>query len=445
MTPTRQNSISPLASPGPCSVNAASRRVVVVSAIAPPQPNAGAARLEALVSYLPQFGWQPIVVSSRFAGEGSIGAATTYRVGDPLYWYRRLHHGSGEFNGVPRELEHVARAAGGLTALLAQLVDHSLPDQFVGWVPGAALATIRAIRKQGAHAIVSTSPPESSHLAALIAAYVTRVPWLAEFRDGWMFEGLRPAKSRLRSRIEQQLEELVCRRASMLVGATRGIAADLAHRYGRGEWVSNGFDDETLPASAFSEARSLLDPRYFNVVYTGTFWVSRQTQSPNIVAETMELVRVRPEGDRIRMTIMGALHPDERALLEPISGIRLERHRPRPVALALQRLADALVVVGPANERAVVPGKFFEYLGSGRPMIVVADKDTELAQLARELNVAATISTNDPAELATTLLALATGNLKPPALETPERFHRRHATADLANLLTEISGSRRPS
>ena len=340
---------------------------------------------------------------------------------------------------MPRELEHVATPARGLKALLGFALDHAVPDQFAGWIPGAALAAVGAARRTNANAIMSSSPPESSHVAALVASIAAGLPWLAEFRDGWMFEGLRPERGRVRVGIEARLEGMVCRRASTLVGVTRGIASDLEQRFGAGHWVPNGFDDEAIPKWAVEEAKRLVEPGFFNVVYTGTFWVSRTTQSPQVFADAMFRLRSESGGQGVHLTIVGALHPKEQALLERIDGIRLEPHRPRPVALALQQLADALVVVSPQSERAVVPGKFYEYLGSGRPIIVVAPEKSELTELAREVHVAAVVPSDDGEALADTLLSFVRGKTERNAAETPERYHRRTAAGDIANLLRTIS------
>jgi hypothetical protein len=144
-------------------------------------------------------------------------------------------------------------------------------------------------------------------------------------------------------------------------------------------------------------------------------------------------------GSGVHLTIVGALHPKEHELLEAIDGIRIERHRPRPVALALQRLADALVVVSPRSELSVVPGKFYEYLGSGRPIIVAAPEESELTELAREVRVPAVVSSDDGEALANTLLSFASGKIEQRPAEAPERYHRRTAAGEVASLLTAIS------
>jgi hypothetical protein len=411
--------------------------VVILSYLAPPQPNPGATRIGSFVRYLPEFGWKPILVTSRLAGEGPTGAAETQRVGDPLYWYRSLRHGAGsQDEGVPRELARVGESAAGFSALLGFLAARALPDMYVGWVPGAVLAAVRAARKWDASAILSSSPPVSTHIAALIVAWATGLPWVADFRDGWTFESLRPDQSQFRHAVDARLERLVCNRADGLTAATQGIATDFAIRYGSGHWIPNGFDEERIPAVAVREAWGLLDPEFFNLVYTGTFWVSRYSQSPLALVAAMERVQRAARGRRVRLTIVGSLHPNERAMLDGVDAIRHHPHQPRPVALAVQQIADALVVVAPKGDRAVVPTKFYEYVGSGRPVLTVAEDRSELASLARGARVGPVVP-DDADLIASAILDLEERAIKPEEPKQAGRlFHRRVAVGEMAELLT---------
>jgi len=73
----------------------------------------------------------------------------------------------------------------GVFALLRRAADVFLiPDPYAPWARGARRRTARRIASGGVDAILSSSPPDSAHLAALGLA--ARPPWVADFRDPWM-------------------------------------------------------------------------------------------------------------------------------------------------------------------------------------------------------------------------------------------------------------------
>jgi type IV pilus biogenesis protein CpaD/CtpE len=68
--------------------------------------------------------------------------------------------------------------------------------------------------------------------------------------------------------------------------------------------------------------------------------------------------------------------------------------------LALQRAADALLVVtGSASQRSVATGKLFEYLGARRPILVLG-KETEAARIVAETRAGLAVSVSDATAIA---------------------------------------------
>jgi hypothetical protein len=144
----------------------------------------------------------------------------------------------------------------------------AIPDLHLGQTPATARAAIRLARSRAAAVVMSSPYPESSHLA-LAMNLVTGLRWVAESRDGWLFDSLKDLyRHRVRRRIEASLERKVARHAALL-RVTRAIARDFEGRFGRSWWIPNGFDDREVSEWAVSEARRVLDPSAFNLVYTG--------------------------------------------------------------------------------------------------------------------------------------------------------------------------------
>ena len=70
------------------------------------------------------------------------------------------------------------------------------PDGGIGWFPFALAAALRAARRERPDVILATSPPQSGHLAALLVHRVTRIPWVADFRDEWAADAFRAGQPR---------------------------------------------------------------------------------------------------------------------------------------------------------------------------------------------------------------------------------------------------------
>ena len=107
----------------------------------------------------------------------------------------------------------------------------------VTWLPTTAPAVRRLVAQNGFDCLVTTSPPESSHLVGLLLRE-RRPAWVADFRDGWTFEPLRERfPTHAQRSLDSWLERRVAHAADMVVGATgrspaisrKGSEANAAH------------------------------------------------------------------------------------------------------------------------------------------------------------------------------------------------------------------------
>ncbi len=130
------------------------------------------------------------------------------------------------------------------------------------WLPQAALAVRRLVSRGNHDCIVTSSPPESSHLVGLLLGG-KRPAWVADFRDGWTFEPYRvPFPTGVQRRLDLHLERRVVRSAEVVVGATRPLADDLSRRLGAfATCVMNGWDRANIPhRSRTLEIRVIVGP-----------------------------------------------------------------------------------------------------------------------------------------------------------------------------------------
>ena len=95
----------------------------------------------------------------------------------------------------------------------------------------------------------------------------------------------------------------------------------------------------------------------------------------------------------------------------------LERER----SLALQRRADALLLLAQPARSQLVNFKLFEYLAAGRPILALA-AGTEAGRIATDVGVAPVVRADDPAAIATALATLVSGGLQGPEPAASEGY-----------------------
>ena len=355
------------------------------------------------MKYLGRMDVRVTVLTSDVFGDGPIeGASRVVRTADLL---------SSRLNWRRRNLQALGGSVPATYSRRSVVEDIVVPDlALVTWLPFALRRALQLVREESFDCVLTSSPPESTHFVGR-ALHRRGVPWIAELRDGWTFEPSgRAWPSRVQRALDRRLERSTLSRANLVVGVTEPIVDDLRRRLGlRAELVTNGFDPEE-DADA-SEAADLLHEGRHTVVHTGRMAVSGSTPRPLLEA----LARVG--SDRLDVILAGPLTEDERELVaraEREGLVRWVGTLDRRRTLALQRAADTLLVVteGPTR-RSVATGKLFEYLGAGRPVLVLGE-GTAAADIVRSAAAGIVTSATDPDAIASSLESLVAGDPLPP-------------------------------
>ncbi len=324
-----------------------------------------------------------------------------------------------------------------------------VPDVgIVAWMPYAMLAARRVLAAGRIDCLITTSPPASSHLVGLSLGR-RRPAWVADFRDAWVHHPSHPPFETAAQRaLDRWLESRVVRTADRTIAATAPIAEDLRARFGVGaRHVSNGWDPERLGVTESSDDTS---SGQVTLVHTGRLSGSDGRDPWPLLKGLRDIFARRPElRDRIRVVLAGVLytHEDElirRAGLEDV--IETPGHVPPAEALALQRQADALVLLGSADV-SVTTGKLYEYLGADRPILALAAYDTAAARIVQETRTGLVVPPRDAAAIASALTAVADRRLpfEPRRERVEHYFYPRPAIETAAEIEEAIAArSRKP-
>ena len=298
----------------------------------------------------------------------------------------------------------------------------AVPDIHRRW-RRPALAAIRAeaarLHAAGEPAwdvVISSSPPETTHLIARDAAHEFGLPWVADFRDSWldlphlrMDSPLVRAKHRRNVRLATRL----MRDAAAATTVSEPLAADLRRRHpGLDVHVLENGIERAEVTRAHTRADGFRDRSQFVVTYTGNFF-GRQSASSFLTGVERAIARDDDLGHDLLVKFVGGLKPHELEQATALGDVfEHERFLRHDDVLATQKAADLLLLyVAPGRgSQGVYTGKVFEYVAARRPVLALAPADNVAAALLERAGSThsgggALVDPEDPDQVADALLA----------------------------------------
>lgn len=425
------------------------RNLLFLSYYFPPMGMGGVQRSVKFVKYLPEFGWNPIVLTVkdvRYHGhdqslEKDIAEARVIRAGslDPL---RLAFLARGQAKAG-------AGSAGGMTGLLNRGILPWLfvPDSKIGWVPFAVRAGLQAAEKNRIQAVFTTSPPHSAHLAGYLFKRRLGIPWVADFRDSWNREPFDRVPTQAHRRMNEFLLRLVLRHADRITGISSRVLEDMKCLSRRREsdfiWNPNGFDPEDF--LGFRHERS----DRFRVTYSGT--VNSVHPPDSFLSGAGEALRREPALRKaLEINFVGSVSDvdlDGMILSHGLDGlVKQTGYVQHAESLRHLSCSDVLLLFLPADSGpGVITGKLYEYLASGLPILGVLPEG-EAARITLDSGRGRVVRPGDTDGIASSLIGMfhawkkGKGKSSGPFRTDPwtEQFSRKRQTERLAEILNEI-------
>lgn len=419
------------------------KRLLVLSYYYPPLGQSGVQRVLKLVKYLPRHGWQPVVVTPRAVRSDTDDPALLAETAAPVYRTASL---DPRYLSARRRGAAPAMGRGPLSAVNRWLV----PDNKLGWVPFAVGAGRRAAREHRIDAILSSAPPYSSHLAGLALKRATGVPLLCDFRDAWTRFTWGRYPTPLHRACDRWLESRCVRGSDLVLGVNQAIVDELRGGHPdlpamRFALLSHGYDPED-----FSDGVAP-DQGRFTIVHAGTFINNR---GPAVLLAALQRIRTTaPEACAvIRVVFAGAARAVDRRMVRDAglsATVSFTGYLPHADSTRMLQRASALwLVMGPEETANVTPGKLFEYLGAGRPILASVPLGGEAARIVRETGAGEALPAGDAGALAGAIAGMVrrwrSGKaLYHAAATTVGQYDRRRIARQLAGFLDSLDQRRR--
>ena len=392
--------------------------LLLVAYFYPPCRDTGAHRPAALANWLRRLGHRVTVLTTSAYGtgdaateQGVVRSADLQRLRARLRGHNRVDalFDADTYSGRPHVLSRIV-----------------VPEPLaLAWAPFALRDALRANSRERFDCVITSSPPESVHLIGR-ALQRRGVPWVADLRDGWTFEPIRPEfPTAFQRRLDERLERRWLTAADAVVSVSRPAAADLRARLGlEPELIPNGWDpDLDAEGPGGSSADRLLDPERVSLVYTGRF--GSYGRDPTALIRALGVLALEHPEDAVRLELVvaGPLTQAEANLMRrdvAPARIAVAGTLDRTEALALQRAADALLLVASSRRTQLLNFKLFEYIAAGPPILALA-AGTEAGRVAEEAGGNA-VAADDVDAIVQALRRLVAGELEPADPALRERY-----------------------
>lgn len=373
------------------------KKVLIITYYWPPTGGSGVQRWVKFAKYLPSQGWQPVIYTpenpEQLVRDESLEAelpagieVIKTRISEPYGVYHKLVGKRGEGKGAGLNPINSQRKSWKQRLMLWIRSNFFVPDPRRSWVKPSVKYLKDWLREHPVNIIVTTGPPHSMHLIGLGLHRATGIPWVADFRDPWTkmfyFKDL-PMLPCVRRR-QFKLEREVLDGASAVVSVSPPVRDDFAAATTTPvHLITNGFDAEDFDGPAPSRTDG-----EFRVVHTGLF---ASDGNPLKLWDALASACKEDAGfaARLRVRLAGKVDPEiveslqERGLSENLVLLGYLSHKD-----SVAELRSADLVLLPLRQspeyRKVLPGKIFECIASGRPVLGIGPEDSAAAQLLRE-------------------------------------------------------------
>ncbi|MGM0463548.1 MAG: glycosyltransferase [Bacteroidota bacterium] len=407
------------------------RKILILTYYWPPCGGAGVQRWLKFAKYLPEYGWEPIVltVDPEYAEYPAFDeslekdirpelrvyktkALNYFRLGrpglPPLKTAGSTDAGSTVTGPAVTKSTVTGSAVTGSTVKVKNNLKNRIarfirgnffiPDPRKGWNRYAVSRASELISKEDIKYIITTSPPHSTQLIGLkLKSLFPDIKWIADLRDPWtdiyyykQFYGSLPARI-----YDRRLEKKVLHKADKIITVGESLASLFAEKQKDPDKnisvITNGYDEEDFVNITAKPASGKMTITYTGSV-TDQYPVKEFLDVINdiFISNTIDKLSVRIVGrvpEKIESMINS--YPVSRA----ISIIPYTDHR-QSIKYMMESNILLLLIPDYHLNKLIITGKVFEYLRAGKPILAIGPHEGDAAKIIREAQAGETFEKN---------------------------------------------------
>ena len=434
------------------------KKVLVITYYWPPSGGSGVQRWLKTSKYLPQSGWEPVIYTPENPDVNSVDESLLKdvsadlrvikrKIREPYAAYKFL---TGKKKGEHLQANIVSSEKKGFVQKLSAHIRANwfIPDPRCWWI-GPSVKYLSKLIEGGERfdAVISTGPPHSMHLIAREIHKVFNIPWIADFRDPWTrifyFKHLGLSAKSLRK--HKELEHSVIAEADRVTV----VSSQMKTEFSQGEFetfkdkveiIPNGYDPEDFDSvekapdaeGKFVVAHTGLMPESAN---PDKLWkvLGDMAKSDKDLKEKLMVVTMGQTDGSVKKDIA------ENGLSDNFKDLG---YVPHAQSVAWQKRADILLLPLRKEEesKAILTGKFFEYLASGNSILAFGPTDGDLAHSLKETGSGIICEFDDENSIKEAFVKLQKPNSPTQKqIENRQKYSRKAGAESFAKLLDQIT------
>jgi len=371
------------------------KKVLVITYYWPPSGGAGVQRWVKFIKYFknqnidpyiisvdPDFASYPVIDKSLINDIPENTNVYLTKTNEPYSIYKKINNNQTPYAGFANEgrpnfLQKIARFVRG---------NFFIPDSRKGWNDFAYKKAVKVLEKENIDTVITTSPPHSTQLIGLKLKETLNIKWIADLRDPWtdIYYYKSMLHTKWAKRKDLNYEKAVIEKSDKIVVVSDSIKQLLINKSNliqesKIHVIPNGFDEEDFSVSSTNKNNKFL------LSYVGT--ITKDYPLDSIKKSITNL--------NINLEFTGKADHPTKHLLNEIAGFN--NHVKHKESINLLLASDMLLLVIPkiANNKGILTGKLFEYLGARKPILCIGPTDGDAAIIIKECKAGKTFDYSD--------------------------------------------------
>jgi len=371
------------------------KKVLVITYYWPPSGGAGVQRWVKFIKYFknqnidpyiisvdPDFASYPVIDKSLINDIPENTNVYLTKTNEPYSIYKKINNNQTPYAGFANEgrpnfLQKIARFVRG---------NFFIPDSRKGWNDFAYKKAVKVLEKENIDTVITTSPPHSTQLIGLKLKETLNIKWIADLRDPWtdIYYYKSMLHTKWAKRKDLNYEKAVIEKSDKIVVVSDSIKQLLINKSNliqesKIHVIPNGFDEEDFSVSSTNKNNKFL------LSYVGT--ITKDYPLDSIKKSSTNL--------NINLEFTGKADHPTKHLLNEIAGFN--NHVKHKESINLLLASDMLLLVIPkiANNKGILTGKLFEYLGARKPILCIGPTDGDAAIIIKECKAGKTFDYSD--------------------------------------------------